>query len=142
AFEEDRTFYGFPALDGPAGGVKVAFHSRQFRAPTTPETIDRNVHPAEIAQMRAVLAEYVPLLAGHELKTATCMYTMTPDEHFVLDRHPEFPQVAIAAGFSGHGFKFCSVVGEVMADLALDGATRHDIAMFGLQRAALQTGPR
>lgn len=142
AFEADRTFYGFPALDGRGGGVKVAFHSRQFRAPTTPEAIDRNVYPAEIAQMRAVLAEYVPLLAGHELRTATCMYTMTPDEHFILDRHPEFPQVAIAAGFSGHGFKFCSVVGEVMADLALDGATRHDIAMFGLQRAALQTGPR
>ena len=64
----------------------------------------------------------------------TCLFTNTPDEHFILDLYPGVPQVALAAGFSGHGFKFCSVVGEIMADLAEHGDTRHDIAMFRLAR--------
>jgi sarcosine oxidase len=63
-----------------------------------------------------------------------CMFTNSPDEHFILDHHPELPQVTIAAGFSGHGFKFCSVVGEILADLALEGGTRHDVGMFRLGR--------
>jgi sarcosine oxidase len=58
------------------------------------------------------------------------MFTNTPDEHFILDVHPDAPRVSIAAGFSGHGFKFCSVVGEILADLAIDGGTRHDISLF------------
>jgi sarcosine oxidase len=63
-----------------------------------------------------------------------CMFTNSPDEHFILDTHPDFPNVSIAAGFSGHGFKFCSVVGEILAQLALDGGTSHDIGMFRLRR--------
>jgi sarcosine oxidase len=63
-----------------------------------------------------------------------CLFTNTPDHHFILDRHPEYPEVAIAAGFSGHGYKFCSVIGEIMADLAQNGHTRHDIEFFRLQR--------
>jgi sarcosine oxidase len=62
------------------------------------------------------------------------LFTNSPDEHFILDLHPQLLQVAIAAGFSGHGFKFCSVVGEIMADLALDGKTRWDISLFRLER--------
>ena len=65
-----------------------------------------------------------------------CLFTNSPDRHFVLDRHPEHPEVAIAAGFSGHGYKFCSVVGEVMADLADAGETKHDIEFFRLRRFA------
>jgi sarcosine oxidase len=64
----------------------------------------------------------------------TCLFTNTPDEHFVIERLPHAPHVAIAAGFSGHGFKFCSVVGDTLADLALDGGTRHDISLFALAR--------
>ncbi|HAB18981.1 MAG TPA: N-methyl-L-tryptophan oxidase, partial [Verrucomicrobiales bacterium] len=64
----------------------------------------------------------------------TCLYTCTPDLNFVLGRHPEFPQVALAAGFSGHGFKFCSIIGEVMADLAEHGRTAHDLSLFALDR--------
>ena len=65
-----------------------------------------------------------------------CMFTNTPDEHFIVDVHPAYPQVSIAAGFSGHGFKFCSVIGEIMADLALGGTTRHNIDLFRLRRFA------
>ena len=65
-----------------------------------------------------------------------CLFTNTPDEHFILDVHPDHPQVAIAAGFSGHGYKFCSVVGEIMADLAQEGTTSHDISLFRIGRIA------
>ena len=65
----------------------------------------------------------------------TCLFTNTPDEHFVIDLHPEFPNVSIAAGFSGHGFKFASVVGEILADLALDGSSaQFDFGLFSLTR--------
>jgi glycine/D-amino acid oxidase-like deaminating enzyme len=62
------------------------------------------------------------------------MYTMTPDAHFIIDHHPHNQNVVIACGFSGHGFKFAPVVGEILADLALDGRTRHDIALFAASR--------
>jgi sarcosine oxidase len=64
----------------------------------------------------------------------TCMFTNTPDHHFVIDLHPDYPQVSIASPCSGHGFKFASVVGEIMADLAEKGFTRHDISLFRLDR--------
>jgi sarcosine oxidase len=64
----------------------------------------------------------------------TCLFTHSPDEHFILDSVPQHPDVILAAGFSGHGFKFASVIGEVLADLAGDGQTRHDISMFSLSR--------
>ncbi len=64
----------------------------------------------------------------------TRMYTMTPDEHFVLDLHPSHPEVSFAAGFSGHGFKFSSVIGEMLADLALEGQTRDDASFLRLRR--------
>jgi glycine/D-amino acid oxidase-like deaminating enzyme len=75
-------------------------------------------------------ATYMPRLAGHlpqaldrVLATRTCLYTMTPDEHFIIDHHPWFENIWIAAGFSGHGFKFAPAIGEALADLALDGST-------------------
>jgi sarcosine oxidase len=63
-----------------------------------------------------------------------CIFTNSPDEHFVIDRLPDAPQVSVAAGFSGHGYKFCSVVGEIMADLAMHDGTSHDIGLFRLDR--------
>ena len=75
------------------------------------------------------MAQYV-FAQGQLLFARTCLYTNTPDEHFVITTLPDAPQVAIAAGFSGHGFKFCSVVGEILADLATDGATGHPIGLF------------
>jgi glycine/D-amino acid oxidase-like deaminating enzyme len=66
------------------------------------------------------------------------MYTMTPDEHFIIDAHPEYPQVSLATGFSGHGFKFSSVVGEILCDLAMKRQTSSDIALFSRSRFGLQ----
>jgi sarcosine oxidase len=135
--EDGNSFYSIPAHDGPEGGVKVAF----FRAdgkPADPDTIDREVHDEEIDFIRSYLAKYVPALDGQLLYARTCMYTNTPDEHFVISAHPEHPQVAIAAGFSGHGFKFCGVVGEILADLVTEGETNHPIDLFSPTR--LTTG--
>jgi sarcosine oxidase len=131
----DVTIYGFPASDGPGTGAKIAF----FRVPgahevTTPETIDREVHAAEIAQMRDAFAGRIPSLDGTFRQAKTCMYTNTPDEHFVITTLPDAPQVTVAAGFSGHGYKFASVVGEILADLATEGATQHPIGLFNPER--------
>ncbi|WP_338758170.1 N-methyl-L-tryptophan oxidase [Nocardia vulneris] len=124
--------YGFPAIDGPAGGVKMAFFRKGIVC--TPDTIDRVVHSHEIEEMRARVAALLPALAGPCVHSATCMYSNTPDEHFVIARHPGGTRVTIACGFSGHGFKFVPVVGEVLADLVIDGSTRHPIALFDPQR--------
>ncbi|GLP73464.1 N-methyltryptophan oxidase [Mycobacterium antarcticum] len=124
--------YGFPAIDGPAGGVKVAFFRKGIVC--TPETIDREVHPEEIAEMRTRVSDLLPALDGPCLDSATCMYSNTPDEHFVIARHPDSTNVTVACGFSGHGFKFVPVVGEILADLAMTGTTEHPIALFDPRR--------
>jgi sarcosine oxidase len=126
--------YGFPAVDGPNRGVKVAFAYAPRQQVCTPETIERRVHEREIEEMRRAVVEQIPALNARCLDAVTCMYTRTPDHHFIITRHPEHPQVSIACGFSGHGFKFCSVVGEILADLATSGETRHDIGLFRLDR--------
>jgi sarcosine oxidase len=130
--DDGNWFYGFPVQDDERG-VKAALY-RAGGVPTTPETIDREVHDEEIDFLRAYLAEYVPDLAGRCLDARVCMYTNTPDLHFVISLHPELEQVAIACGFSGHGYKFCSVVGEILADLATEGSTRHPIDLFSPAR--------
>jgi sarcosine oxidase len=124
--------YGFPAIDGPDGGAKIAFFRRGI--PTTPETIDREVHPDEIQAMAAAAGSHFPSLPGRFLHAKTCMYSNTPDEHFVIARHPGHEAVTVAAGFSGHGFKFVTVVGEILADLATTGTTAHPIALFDPRR--------
>jgi sarcosine oxidase len=132
--EHGRQFYGFPAHNGPSAGVKVAF----FRGGQTciPDTIDRTVHPEEIEAMAAFVRPGMPTLPGRFLRAATCMYTNTPDEHFVIARHPCHEQVVVACGFSGHGFKFVPVVGEVLADLVTEGRTSHPISLFDPARLA------
>ena len=122
--------YGFPAIDGPNGGVKVALYRAPISTTCTPETIDRNVSLAEIQLMRDAIAPLIPSLTGPCIHAVTCMYTNTPDKNFVLARHPQHEQVVIACGFSGHGFKFASVIGEVLADLAQTGSTGFDIAFL------------
>jgi sarcosine oxidase len=124
--------YGFPAIDGPAGGVKVAFFRKGIVC--TPDTIDRVVHPQEVAEMRDRVSELLPALDGPCVHSATCMYSNTPDEHFVIARHPDSVNVTVACGFSGHGFKFVPVVGEILADLAMTGATEHPIDLFDPRR--------
>lgn len=125
---EGDVFYGFPALDGPDGGVKVAIHHGGEAA--TAENVDREVHRHDVERVHQALQGRIPSLAGEWQEGAVCLYTNTPDLHFMLGTHPEHANVHVATGFSGHGFKFASVVGEVLADLVTTGATRMPIAPF------------
>jgi sarcosine oxidase len=127
--------YGFPAIDGPAGGVKAAFFRRG--AVTTAETVDREVHPDEVAFIAEHLRSLFPALPDRLLGAVPCLYTLTPDHHFVIATHPGHARVTVACGFSGHGFKFVPAVGEILADLALTGATDHPIGLFDPRRPAM-----
>ena len=120
-------FYGLPAID--PRGVKVARH---YGAPELPgpDGVEWAVRTTDTTPVYELLSRYVPAAADRLTHGEVCMYTLTPDRHFVIDVHPRFPQVAVAAGFSGHGFKFASLVGEVLADLAETGRTAHPIGMF------------
>ncbi len=123
-------YYGFPAL--PGQGVKLGRHD--VGQVCTPETINRAVEQSEINMLRDLLDTYLPGASGPVIRTLTCMYTNTPDTHFVIDKHPEFSNVVLACGFSGHGFKFASAVGETLADLALTGSSRFDLEFLSAQR--------
>lgn len=126
---EDTTgelIYGFPARAGEHT-VKAAFYRRPVRC--DPDHVDRTVHRQEIEQITGYLAARLPALTRHD-RAATCLYTMTPDHNFILGAHPQHAQVILAAGFSGHGFKFTPVIGEILAQLATGGTTGHDIALF------------
>jgi len=125
-------YYGFPFLTDQ--GVKFGRHDDGEVC--TPESVRRTVTDDEVRWMTGVLERYLPEAAREVLMTVTCLYTMTPDSHFVIDRHPEWPQVVFAAGFSGHGFKFASVMGEALADLALEGASRLPIGFLSFRRLA------
>jgi sarcosine oxidase len=124
--------YGFPAIDGPSGGIKVAIHGSQLSC--TPETVDRAVHESDMAEIIASLKQRIPAIDGELIRAKTCLYTMTPDEHFIIGPHPRIPSCTVACGFSGHGFKFAPVVGEILADLSTDGFTKHPISMFSPAR--------
>ena len=140
---DGERFYGFPAHEGSRCGAKVAFSRKG--TPCTPDTINRQVEESEVALMRAHLAKCVPALNGTCIGARTCMYTNTPDLNFVIGPHPAYPECVVAAGFSGHGFKFASVVGEILAELAVEGTTRYGIACFDPARfsgaAGTQRGP-
>ena len=127
----EGTFYGFPIHSIP--GFKLGrFHHLEERS--DPDAIDRDIHPADEWVLREHVRAYFPDANGDLVHSATCMFSNTPDEHFIIDFHPNVEGVVIAAGFSGHGFKFCSVVGEILADLAIDGSTRHETALFKIDR--------
>jgi sarcosine oxidase len=123
-------FYGMPSIEG--AGVKIGRHDSG--EPTTARTVRRDIDPAERDYLRAVLDRYMPGASGQIASELTCMYTMTPDEYYVVERHPEQPQVAYGCGFSGTGFKYSCVIGEILADLAIEGETRFDISIFSSER--------
>jgi sarcosine oxidase len=126
--------YGLPAIDGPSSGVKVSMHHGGKNSCCTPATIDRTVATDEIETARQVITKRLPALSGRCLQAVTCMYTNSPDGHFIIDRHPEHSNVLIVSPCSGHGFKFCPVVGEIVADFVERGESRHNIELFGLKR--------
>jgi sarcosine oxidase len=124
-------FYGLPVYGVP--GFKLGkYHHRDQKA--DPDEMDRNIYPEDEEVLRDAIRRFFPDANGPAMALRTCIFTNTPDEHFIIDRHPSCPQVLLAAGFSGHGFKFSSVIGEIMADLVLEGRTRHDLSLFRLDR--------
>ncbi len=128
-YEPDRFFYGFPDL---GTGVKTARHHEGEI--TDPDTVRREVASEEAEAIRTLLGRYLPGADGLLLDSEVCLYTNTPDGHFLIDAHPAYPQVCIASPCSGHGFKFASAIGEILADLLLDGRSRFDLSPFRLDR--------
>ncbi|MGG1689193.1 N-methyl-L-tryptophan oxidase [Heyndrickxia ginsengihumi] len=125
-YTNDLNIYGMPGFHGE--GTKVAFHQGGLIG--TADGLDREVSSEEIAPIQRLVAERFPDLNINDVTIDTCFYTNTPDGHFVLGKHPNYDNVAIAGGFSGHGFKFCSVIGEILSDLVIKGKTNHDITLF------------
>jgi sarcosine oxidase len=123
--------YGFPS-DGH-DWVKVAKH-RHGDQTVDPDSYDRSISSADETLIRPVLADFIPAANGVLRDAKTCLYTETPDGDFLIDRVPDAPQIIVASPCSGHGFKFAPVIGEILADLATKGGTRHDISRFSLGR--------
>ena len=129
-------YYGLPQID--ARGLKAAEHTGG-REVVDPLHVDQTSAPAEQARVESFLAMHLPRVPRRSSQHSVCMYTLAPDEHFVVDRHPTDPRVVFAAGLSGHGFKFTCVLGEALAELALDGKSRLPIDFLALDRPGLRS---
>jgi glycine/D-amino acid oxidase-like deaminating enzyme len=124
-------FYGFPKLD--ARGVKAAEHSGG-RVVDDPLVVDRSIDANEQQRLIQFLSAHLPGVTNKVTDHVVCLYTMSPDENFIVDRHPAHANVVFAAGLSGHGFKFVPVLGRALAELALDGGTKLPIGFLSLAR--------
>ena len=130
---EEGSFYGFPLYEHPGfklGGPHFA------REPMDPREPDRTPSPRQVAMIRECLARYLPDAAGDPLTLKGCVYTVSPDEDFVIDAVPGVPQAVFASCCSGHGFKFASAIGEILADLSTSGRSAFDLSPFSLGRLA------
>ena len=129
---EEGRYYGFPVYEVP--GFKFGRYHHRHEA-TAADSMRREVDAEDEALLRQFGERYFPDGSGPTMGLRTCLFTNTPDEHFVLDSHPAYRQVVLASPCSGHGYKFCSVIGEILADLATgDGTTRHEIGFMRLGR--------
>jgi sarcosine oxidase len=128
-------FYGLPAVD--PRGVKLGEHSGG-RPVSDPLHVDRSIDVEDQRAVEQFAAAYLPGVTTRCTDHTVCLYTMTPDAHFIIDRHPAHPHVVFAAGLSGHGFKFAPVLGQALAELALDGATSLPIGFLKLERLGLR----
>jgi monomeric sarcosine oxidase len=124
-------FYGFPKLD--SRGVKVAEHSGGGSV-ADPLMVDREIDDDEQRRLIDFLSKNLPGVSPHVSHHTVCLYTMSPDEHFIIDRHPAHANVVFAAGLSGHGYKFATALGAALADLALDGRSALPIGFLSLSR--------
>jgi sarcosine oxidase len=130
--EQFGDVYGLPTLDGAS--VKVGrHHDGDF---TDPDHIQRRVGDADLDPLRLMASTYLRGVSGHVRRSLTCMYTNTPDHHFVVDFSPHDRRVVVLSPCSGHGFKFGPIIGDVAADLVLDGNTSRDISHFTAARFA------
>jgi sarcosine oxidase len=128
---EDGHFYGFPVYGIP--GFKLGRY-HHLGEEVDADSVDRTPRPDDEAVLRSFAERYFPDAAGPAMTLKACLFENTPDEHFIVDLHPDAPGVVCLGGGSGHGFKFCSVLGEIAADLAIQGTTRHDISLLRLGR--------
>lgn len=126
-------FYGFPRLDGRS--IKVSEHTGGDPV-ADPLIVDRTQHESDLARVAAFLEQHLPTVSRKPLGHSVCMYTRSPDSHFLIDTHPQFSNVIVGAGFSGHGFKFTSVIGEALAGIALDGQPKLAVDFLSLRRLA------
>jgi sarcosine oxidase len=127
---DGQTFYGFPHVDLP--GAKVAMHHTGELC--DPDAVDRTVNAHDESRLRNAIGSRLPMLNGPVMDSLVCLYENSPDHHFMIDRLPDQPNVVYAAGFSGHGFKFASVVGEILADLVTRGEATPDADFLRAQR--------
>lgn len=127
--EPGITLYGFPDT---GDGIKVALH--HYGEASDPDALRRTVSDSEVSFVRSLIERCLPKANGSLRKSAVCMYTNVPDGHFIIDRHPEHPSVIIASPCSGHGFKFASVIGEILADMAADRRVAFDMSLFSARR--------
>jgi monomeric sarcosine oxidase len=125
-------YYGLPDVDG--NGFKAAIHIRNEEV--DPDNMKRTPDEAYVAHMHDWVRHYIPSGAGEVSEARICLYTMTPDQHFLIDRHPNYPHIAFAGGMSGHGFKFGLLTGQYLAELATEGRTADDISLFSAKRFA------
>src|SRR4051794_12380255 len=129
--DPDDAIYGFPLVDGPAGGAKVA--REQYAVETTADEVDRTVTLEETEEMyEHHVRDRLPALSGRCVKSAVCLYTELPGSRFVIDRLPSAPNVVVASPCSGHGFKHSAAIGEALAQLATRGETEIDLSAFAL----------
>ena len=128
---EGYFYYGFPIQPGRVG-LKAARHYRG--APIALNEIDRNPNRDDEREIRAALSQFLPDAEGPVLAMSVCMYTNSPDAHFIIDRHPIHSRVVLATGFSGHGFKFAPVIGEILGDLVLEGSSALPVDFLKLSR--------
>src|SRR5579885_463547 len=135
AVEEGR-YYGLPIFEVP--GFKFGRYHHRGETVTSPDGLRREPDAEDERMLREFADRYFPDGAGPTMALRVCMFTNTPDEDFIIDRMRGFPQVLIASPCSGHGYKFCSVIGEILAEMAVDGRTRHNIDFLRLERPALE----
>lgn len=126
----EGVFYGFPPI---AGRMKIAQHSGGDPV-ANPLTVERSILPTDLPPLQRFISGQLPGLDPNPADHSVCMYTMSPDQHFVVDRHPQYPQVAFAAGLSGHGFKFTGILGLALVELAVDGSTLLPVQFLSAQR--------
>jgi monomeric sarcosine oxidase len=124
--------YGIPHQDDSIGYKITTFYG--WNTVEHPNEIDYTPSEEWVDRIRNFARHYLPAAAGPLVSTRRCLYTMTPDKHFIVDTHPTHPQLVIGAGFSGHGFKFTTLMGKMLADIAVDGQTPHDTSLFKLSR--------
>jgi sarcosine oxidase len=129
----DDFVYGFPAVDGVQGGIKVASEQRELE--TTAVTANRVVAQSEVDEMyRRYISDRLPGLSNKCLNSVACLYTSLPDSGFFIDFHPEYSNVLVVSPCSGHGFKHSAAIGEAVAELVVLGKSTLDLSAFNITR--------